>query len=415
MTRTYITSLLISLLVTVCFGFTPNPVAVSDSDVVSAYSILYEDAPPTITCPSNVVSPCSYVDTFTYNLSPTTFDDVGVVLQTYTLTGATTGSSSPTGINDLADDYVSFGFGTTTVTYYIEDGDGGSASCSFTVRVTDTQNPLIICPNDISVSTDPGQCYATLNNIGTPTIYDSCPGVTLSLSGIPPGNQFPPGTTVVTLTVTDGVGNTNSCTQNITVSDTEPPSIVCGADVTVVTGASDCDAFVTVPLPTILDNCGSAGSTIVNDYNSGGADASDTYPTGTTTVTFTATDSNNFVTTCSKDIIVINGTTPTIILGNTGPLNLEVCDVYVEAGATAVNPCTGDPYVVNIDDSALMLNGANEVTAVGNGLQVIYSIPGFPGSDEILIVNVVDTTAPVISLIGPNPQFGLCLCSSILL
>ncbi len=43
---------------------------------------------------------------------------------------------------------------------------------------------------------------------------------------------------------------------------------------------------------------------ITNDYNNGGADASDFYPSGTTTVTFTATDGCGNVSTCSVDVTV---------------------------------------------------------------------------------------------------------------
>ncbi len=48
-----------------------------------------------------------------------------------------------------------------------------------------------------------------------------------------------------------------------------------------------CQAAVTVVAPATSDNCGVAS--VSNDYN-GTTDASDTYPVGTTTVTWTVTD-----------------------------------------------------------------------------------------------------------------------------
>lgn len=393
MARSYIMSFILSLMASLSFGFSPN--SLGDLDNIIVRCSLLEDTPPTITCPGNVVSPCAYLDENVYPLAPTTSDDNGVVLQTYTLTGATTASSPGTGINDATLEF--FDFGITTVTYYVEDAEGGSASCSFTVQVTDTENPLIICPEDISVSTDPGDCYATLTDLGFSTAYDSCSGITITRLNIPPLNQFPPGTTIVTWIVTDAVGNTESCTQNVTVTDTEPPAMVCGPNVSVNTGALACDANVTVPPPTIIDNCGPVGVTITNSYTSGGADASGIYPTGTTTVTYTATDSNGYETTCSKDIIVINGTNPIITLGEPGPLNLEICSLYIEAGATAIDPCLGDlTGSIIIDSSGLNMN------AVGT-YNITYNLPGYPASEEILTINVFDTTAPVISLIGPDP------------
>jgi hypothetical protein len=146
--------------------------------------------------------------------------------------------------------------------------------------------------------------------------------------------------------------------------------MVCGPDVTANTGTLACDANVTVPPPTIVDNCGPVGVTITNSYTSGGADASGIYPTGTTTVIYTATDSNGYETTCSKDVIVINGAIPTITLGEIGPLNLEVCSPYIEAGATAIDPCLGDlTGSIIIDSSGLNMNAVGTYT-------VTYNLPG---------------------------------------
>ena len=88
-------------------------------------------------------------------------------------------------------------------------------------------------------------------------------------------------------TVTDLSGNTNNCSQDITVTDDEDPTITCAAGQTQTADAAACTAAVTVTGPATGDNCGVA--TIVNDFN-GTANASDTYPVGTTTVIWTVTD-----------------------------------------------------------------------------------------------------------------------------
>ena len=53
------------------------------------------------------------------------------------------------------------------------------------------------------------------------------------------------------------------------------------------TDAGVCEAQTTVTGPATCDNCSVAS--VVNDYN-GTSDASDVYPLGTTTVTWTVTD-----------------------------------------------------------------------------------------------------------------------------
>jgi len=66
------------------------------------------------------------------------------------------------------------------------------------------------------VSTDPGQCYASLANVplGAPVASDNSGSVSIT-SNAPA--QFPIGTNTVTWTATDPSGNTNSCVQLVIV------------------------------------------------------------------------------------------------------------------------------------------------------------------------------------------------------
>jgi hypothetical protein len=111
-----------------------------------------------------------------------------------------------------------FGVGDTTVTCTSSAGP----SCSFTVTVTDEEDPSISCPADITVNAPVGTCSAVVNftvsgsdNCGAPTIVSSPAS----------GSAFPVGTTTVTATATDAAGNTKSCSFNVTVKDVTPPVI----------------------------------------------------------------------------------------------------------------------------------------------------------------------------------------------
>ncbi|RPI44598.1 MAG: HYR domain-containing protein, partial [Bacteroidetes bacterium] len=79
--------------------------------------------------------------------APAVSDNCGIKLQTWTLTGATTGKSGGNGINRLGT--YDFNIGLTTVTYLVEDGKGNSASCSFKVDVKQGNPPIsgISIPN----------------------------------------------------------------------------------------------------------------------------------------------------------------------------------------------------------------------------------------------------------------------------
>jgi hypothetical protein len=115
-----------------------------------------------------------------------------------------------------------FPVGTTTVTC-----TSGALSCSFTVTVNDTENPVIHCPADKTVDSAPGQCTAIVNP-GTATATDNCSGVTVlgtRSDGQALTALYPVGGTTITWKATDPSNNIATCQQTITVNDVEPPVI----------------------------------------------------------------------------------------------------------------------------------------------------------------------------------------------
>lgn len=115
-----------------------------------------------------------------------------------------------------------FPVGTTTNTFRVVDASGNSSLCSFTVRVNDTQPPAVTCPANITVSTPIGSCTAVVNY--TPTATDNCTTVSVVSSPVS-GSVFALGTSTVTVTATDAVGNTSVCTFTVTVNDGQLPVI----------------------------------------------------------------------------------------------------------------------------------------------------------------------------------------------
>ncbi|MET0624294.1 MAG: HYR domain-containing protein [Pyrinomonadaceae bacterium] len=79
----------------------------------------------------------------------------------------------------------------------------------------------LTCPSDIEVNNDPGTCGAVVN-YPMPTYTGNCGTVTTSH---PSGSTFPVGTTTVTVTGTRLDGTTESCSFDITVKDTAPPTM----------------------------------------------------------------------------------------------------------------------------------------------------------------------------------------------
>ena len=116
-----------------------------------------------------------------------------------------------------------FPVGTTPVNCTTQAGP----ACNFSITVNDTEDPVVTCPGNITVSNDPGLCSAVVNP-GTATAADNCAGVTVQgvrSDGLALNAPYPVGTTTITWTATDASNNTDACNQTITVNDTEPPLI----------------------------------------------------------------------------------------------------------------------------------------------------------------------------------------------
>src|SRR5207237_10174932 len=128
-------------------------------------------------------------------------------------------------------------------------------------------------------------------NPGTATATDNCDS-NPTITGTRSDNQslnppYPKGTTTITWTATDSAGNHSSCTQTVTVNDTENPTISCPANITKNNDPGVCGAVVTYTTPVGSDNC--PGATTAQ---TAGLSIGTTYPVGTTTNTFEVTDTS---------------------------------------------------------------------------------------------------------------------------
>lgn len=238
--------------------------------------------PPTITCTpdmtvANAPGQCGAIVTYP-NPTFTDFCPLG---------GVTVTCTPPSGSF--------FPVGTTMVNCELKDACGGTATCSFTVTVNDTEPPKNQCPNNITQANDPGECGAIV--IFQPTVTDNCPGVTFSCSPAS-GSFFSVGTTPVTCTATDASGNTATCSFTVTVNDTESPTIICPANITQDNDPCQSGAVVNFTA-TASDNCGVASVTCSPSSGS-------FFNVGTTIVTCTASDIHgNNSSTCTFDVTVV--------------------------------------------------------------------------------------------------------------
>jgi hypothetical protein len=137
----------------------------------------------------------------------------------------------------------------------------------------------IACPNNITISSGPNLCGAVVNYSDPLPIFVP-PGTCGTISCAPAsGSAFPLGTTPVTCNATSG----DSCGFNVTVLDTQPPSITVSDNLTIVGTNPGVPLVVNYMAPLTSDNC--PGVVFSCDPPAG-----DEFPIGDSTVTCTATD-----------------------------------------------------------------------------------------------------------------------------
>jgi uncharacterized repeat protein (TIGR01451 family) len=207
-------------------------------------------------------------------------------------------------------------FGPHTITLKVTDPSGDFGTDTVNVNIVDTTDPLITAPPNVNVSTGPGatSCGVVVTDaqLGTATASDGCSAsVTVTRTGVPAGNNFPVGQTIVTYTANDGHGHTKSAFQTVTVVDNAPPTISVPANIVVNAPANSCSATVNPGTATASDNC---GGTTVTGTRSDNQPLSAPYPVGTTTITWKAKDSANNVTTGTQTVTVKDSTPPVITL-----------------------------------------------------------------------------------------------------
>jgi hypothetical protein len=365
------------------------PTGQADDGEVEDYEVnLVATVPPAITCPGDI----------------TTNSAAGLCAQTVAFSATVTaGVPAPTVTYRIGAIVITsphaFPIGTNLVTVTAANGTLPDATCSFTVIVVDNELPAITAPGNVSVSTGPAatNCVVLVDDtaLGSAVASDNC-SVTVNRTGVPSGNLFPSGITIVTYTATDGSGNTNAATQSVTVIDNTPPSITCPANMVVVIEPGETNAVVNF-LVSAEDNCSVASTNSVPPSGS-------TFALGTNTVNSVATDASGNTNTCTFLIVV-----------NRRPTAGEDTLGTVENTAAAAPVAKLLVNDVDLDGDTLTITGTsatstNGGTVVLNSGTVTYTpVNGFTGEDRFtytledgrggtntgtVVVTVTSTNAP---------------------
>ncbi|MFN0176615.1 MAG: T9SS type A sorting domain-containing protein [Saprospiraceae bacterium] len=292
---------------------------------------------PTITCPINVTVSCaSNVPAADINSVTNVGDNCGGTVTVVNFPG------------DVISNQTCPNRFTITRSYFAIDVCGNSANCLQTITVNDQTPPSLTCPINLSVS--------CANNVPAPNpasvtgLSDNCGGtVTPSFFSAAISNQTC--TNRFTLTriyrATDVCGNTNSCSQTITVNDQTPPSLTCPINTT-VSCAEQVPAVNIASVTGLSDNCGGTAPTVshISDVISNQTCAN----RFTLTRRYRATDVCGNSNSCSQIITVNDQTPPTFTFV---PANVTVdCYLIPPVGiATASDNCTSGATVAFLGET----------------------------------------------------------------
>jgi hypothetical protein len=291
-------------------------------------------------------------------------------------------SSSNTSVGTITDsgEFSALALGTTTISF--ENSNG--CIDTLEINVVDTTAPVITLAGDATVTLEVG---ATYNEQGATATDNYDTSVTVTIGGdIVDTNTV--GTYTVTYDATDA--NSNAATQvtrTVNVVDTTAPVITLAGDATVTL---EVGATYNEQGATATDNYDTSVTVTI------GGDIVDTNTVGTYTVTYNASDAaGNNATEVTRTVNVVDSTAPVITLTGDATVTLEVGATYTDLGATATD---------NYDTSVTVTVGGDTVdtTTVGT-YTVTYNASDAAGNNATEVtrtVNVVDSTAPVITLTG---------------
>lgn len=352
----------------------------------------------TVTCSATDGAGNSGSNSFTITVQDTTAPTVTApadkTVEATGATGAAVTYSNATA-TDLVDGSVSasctpasgstFPLGTTTVTCSATDTAGNTGYDYFDITVSDTTAPDVTAPADITGVEATGPSGAVVTYSGA-TAEDAVDGSLTPECTPASGGTFPVGTTIVTCSATDNVGNTGQDTFSITVVDTTPPAVTPPADQTVeaTSAAGAAATYANATASDIVDGSVTASCTPVSGS---------TFPLGGTTVTCTATDNAGNTGSATFTITVVDTTPPSVsvpankVVEATGPggasvtFSASATDLVDGVVATTCVPASGSTFSL----------GTTVVTcsATDNA--------GNTGSAQFDI-SVVDTTPPSITV-----------------
>ena len=266
----------------------------SNNTVSCSFLIDVQDnKPPILICPSN---PNAVLDSNCIYIIPNFEDIINLVDNC---------DPNPSYSQSITTGDTLIGIGTQqTITLNSSDMYGNTISCSFTITLTDTISPVIICPDSQFIDLDLNCLYTVPDITLLTTASDFCDLNPQISQSIPTGTSTG-GINTINIVATDNSGNSSTCPVILMPNDTINPTIICPESI------ASCNPTVSFVSPSASDDCGTINlyQTDSTNLNSGSQ-----FPIGITTLNFLAEDLVGNQSTCNVQIEIFEA--PSIEAGN---------------------------------------------------------------------------------------------------
>jgi hypothetical protein len=284
----------------------------------------------------------------------------------------------------------------------VQDVAGNTASSTFSFTWDITPPVLTVPPTQTFEATGPATAPALELATATDNL-DASPVVDYS----PKAGEgtYTLGTTPITWTATDAAGNVSTGSSDVIIVDTTSPTIT-------LNGNNPFDMYINNDYADLNPDPDYSATDLVDGDITGtekvvvtGKDFDNTV-LGAHNITYTATDANGNSTTTTRTVNIVDRNKPIIYRTGSSPITVEGGSVYTDAGATAIDRDGSDitSSIINSGwDMNTMVLGLYEIYYDVTGAE-LGDLTGTNIADQAKrVVNVVDTTAPALTLNGDNP------------
>ena len=233
--------------------------------------------------------------------------------------------------------------------------NSGSMTHVQEILIVDNVPPVLTCPPNVTLNTDPAKCTAKYT-LPFPVVTDACSNpsmidIDIIVSGVPgifvPGDMVTLGLglTLVTIRATDPCANSSMCQYSVTVKDNTPPVIICPPNITIDCNASTLPAYTGTA--TAIDFCDLTPTVTYADATVAIPNCAVGYKINRT---WKAVDDAGNSACCTQMIVLTDNTPPLITCPQNVTISCTAITLPVNTGtATATDHCDLTPTVTFAD------------------------------------------------------------------